>query len=206
MVNSYRPAITVDAIGETNGRLSLTASARGKTISLARTKPNDQTKTGYQVRNRHSDRSGWSKWKDIEGAGRNATRHTLAKLTNGREYRVQISAKNLAEESEASETVRATPESPYPVAPTGISATVGNASIAISLDDPSDRAITGYLIRVKKVSDSKWKAIPNSEAATTSYKLSGLTNGTECSIQIRVKNANGNSSSSDTAKATPIGG
>ena len=80
-----------------------------------------------------------------------------------------------------------TPEPPP--APTGLTATGGDAAIALGWTDPSDTAITRYQVRVSADGgtawDPDWTDIPGSGAATTSHRLTGLSNDTAYTIELR---------------------
>ena len=87
--------------------------------------------------------------------------------------------------------VRAAP--PGPAAPTGLTATAGSGRVTLIWDDPSDPSITGYEYQMRwtGVGWKDWAAIPNSGAATTSYAVTGLTNGTEYRFSVRAVNVAG---------------
>ena len=94
-----------------------------------------------------------------------------------------------------------------PAAPTGLSATAGNASLVLSWTAPSyggSTSITGYTIEYTPSGGSASTASTGSTA--TSYTLSGLTNGTTYSVRVRAINSIGNGSYSGTATGTPSAG
>ncbi len=86
-----------------------------------------------------------------------------------------------------------------PAAPTGLTATVGNASITLSWDDPSDSSITGYEYNLNHNHTSTgnlsgwgpWTAIAGSSASTTSHTFTGLANGKEYRYHLRAVNGGG---------------
>ncbi len=92
-----------------------------------------------------------------------------------------------------------------PSKPTGLSATAGDAQVALSWDDPSDASITKYQYQKKAGSaawETSWTDIPTSaagEANATSYTVTSLSNGTAYRFRIRAVNATGNSPQSDAA-------
>ncbi|HBP53412.1 MAG TPA: hypothetical protein DD643_03235 [Synechococcus sp. UBA8638] len=55
-------------------------------------------------------------------------------------------------------------------APTGLTATAGNAQVTLNWSDPSNSSLTN---------------IPSSDTTTTSHTVTGLTNGTGYSFQVR---------------------
>ena len=98
------------------------------------------------------------------------------------------------------------PAATKPAKPTGLTATAGDEQVALSWTDPSDSSITKYQVRQKAGSAAwgSWTDIPSSGATTTSYTVTGLTNGTAYRFRIRAVNAAGNSPQSDVVgPATP---
>ena len=94
---------------------------------------------------------------------------------------------------------------PAPAKPTGARATGGNASVMLAWADPSDATITRWQYRHKAGSGAygSWTDVPGSDAGTTSYTVTGLTNGTAYTFQIRAVNATGGGAASDEVSATP---
>ena len=74
-------------------------------------------------------------------------------------------------------------------APENLSAAPGDRRVALSWDDPGDATIDRYQYRYRNTSDSGWRPdwteIAASDAATTSHRLAGLTNGVEYTFQVR---------------------
>ena len=79
-------------------------------------------------------------------------------------------------------------------APTGFSATPGDAQITLAWDDPADSSITKYQYQLD---DSTAVDIPDGDDAgtdpgdETSYTVTGLDNGSSYSVRLRAVNANG---------------
>ena len=86
-----------------------------------------------------------------------------------------------------------------PSAPSGLSATVGDESITLTWDDPSDGSITGYEYNVNHNDTSTgnfsgwgpWQSIAGSGTDTVSHVIDGLTNGKEYRYRLRAVNAGG---------------
>ena len=86
-----------------------------------------------------------------------------------------------------------------PAAPTGLTATAGNASVTLSWNDPSDSSIKGYEYNLNHNDTStgnlsgwgRWTYIPGSGASTTSHTFTGLTNGREYRYHLRAVNGGG---------------
>ena len=74
-------------------------------------------------------------------------------------------------------------------APENLSAAPGDRRVALSWDDPGDATIDRYQYRYRNTSDSGWRPdwtdVAASDAATTSHRLAGLTNGVEYTFQVR---------------------
>jgi endoglucanase len=92
----------------------------------------------------------------------------------------------------------ASPPSP----PTGLTASAGNAQVALSWSTSS--GATAYDVKRSTVSGSGYATI--SSPTSTSYTNTGLTNGTTYYYVVAAKNANGSSANSSQASATPNAG
>ena len=86
-----------------------------------------------------------------------------------------------------------------PAAPTGLTATGGDGSVALAWSDPADATVTGYQYQVNHTDTntgnlsgwSAWQSIANSDADTTAHTLTGLSNGKEYRYKLRAVNAGG---------------
>ncbi len=92
-----------------------------------------------------------------------------------------------------------------PEKPTGLSVEGGNEQLTLSWDDPADASITGYQFRQRQGTGDwgAWTAMSGASATTTTYTVTGLTNGDEYHFRIRAVNADGAGSASGRAKGTP---
>lgn len=100
-------------------------------------------------------------------------------------------------------TVVAPPSAPG--APTSVSATAGNAQLALTWTAPASNggsAITGYTVEYTPSGGSP--ATANTGSAATSYTLTGLTNGTSYTVRVRAVNAVGNGTYSTAVTGTPV--
>ncbi len=105
-----------------------------------------------------------------------------------------------------------------PPAPTGLTATAGDQSVTLTWDsapDVSITPITGYQYISRAAPPAPgwgaWTAVPGSDRTTTSYTITGLTNGTEYRFKLRAVNAGGGGAPAPTASpwyvaATPAAG
>ena len=108
----------------------------------------------------------------------------------------------LGSTDEATVTITDNDERPEP--PSGLSASPGDAQVALSWDDPDDSSISKYQYRKKAGSGAfgSWADIPDSDDETTSYTVTGLTNGTLYTFEVRAVNASGNGTAASVT-ATP---
>ena len=184
----------------------LTAGPGDRSIDLHWDDPHDAGIASYEVRLRAPRDADWRDWKIAAGSTHVTTSHTLPGLTAGVTYRIQVRALNAAGPGAASE-ISATPLSPPPAAPSGLTALPGDRSISLDWNDPGDPAIVSYEYRIRPAQDADWpdwNAIAGSSHATTGFTLlRGLANGVLYQIQIRALNAAGPGAPGETS-ATPL--
>ena len=160
-------------------------------VALVWADPGDTSITKYQVRSkvRNSDDSTYTDWTDIAVTDPNAppTGYTVTGLTNGTQYTFAVRAVNGTGNGLVA-TVNARPIA-VPAAPTISSVTAGATEVALEWADPDDDTITGY--QVNTDGGETFIDIEGSGAATTTHTVTGLTNGTEYTFQLRAVNASG---------------
>ena len=76
----------------------------------------------------------------------------------------------------------------------------GNGAVELTWSHAGGQRVTGYQY---KQGNGAWTAVPDSNADTVSHVVTGLTNGTEYTFQVRALNALGMSPESEMASATP---
>ncbi len=91
-----------------------------------------------------------------------------------------------------------------PAAPTGLTATPESGRISLTRTDPSDSTITKYQYRVSDDGGTSWGQdwtdVSGSGASTTSHTVTGLTNATAYTFELR---AVGGTTNGASATATP---
>ena len=120
-------------------------------------------------------------------------------VTNGTKYFYVVSAYNTYGQSGNSSEVSATPSLPVPAAPTGLTATPGNAQVMLVWT--ASTGATSYNVKRSTTNGSGYQTV--SSPTTTSFTNSGLTNGTTYYYVVTAVNASGESSASTQASATP---
>ena len=136
------------------------------------------------------------------------TSHTVASLTNGTAYKFKVRAVNLIGNGAASDESASVTPSTTPAKPTNLTVSAGDETVSLSWTAGGNggSAITGWKYQQKEGSNNwgGWTAVPDSGASTTSYTVTGLTNGTTYKFKVRAVNTNGDGTPSDeSASATP---
>ena len=187
----------------------LTATPAAGSITLTWNNPGDTTITGYRYRERPSYDSNWWCWSGIWASGATTTSFTVPKLVAGTTHRIQLQAINAAGPGPAAEisaaTTAAATTGTAPAAPTGLTSTAGNQSIAMSWTNPADNTITRYQFRERSDYSTDWhcwRHLYNSTAATTSHTVPGITNNVRYRVQLRAHNPHGAGPTAETS-ATP---
>jgi len=124
--------------------------------------------------------------------------YTDSAVTNGTKYFYVVSAYNSSGQSANSTEVNATPLAPPPPAPTGLTATAGNAQVALTWNASS--GATSYNVKRSTTSGTETQLATTS---STSYTDSAVTNGTKYFYVVSAVNASGESPNSSEVSATP---
>ena len=188
----------------------LSATPGNREVTLAWTPPDDggSAITKYQYHRKEGTGS-FGAWQDIPSSGvgePHETRYTVTNLTNGTAYTFEVQAKNAAG-ADAASTVSVTPRT-TPGAPINLSATPENKQVTLAWTPPDDggAAIGSYEYRQSRDEGRTWSPdwtpISGSGANTTSYTVTGLSNGTAYTFEVRAKNAAGADAAS-TVSVTP---
>ena len=193
--------VSVPAVAPpTPSSFTATAGDRQVTLSASIDTDNGSEITRWQYQRKTGSGGSYGKWKDIDSSKAKTSISTvIAGLTNGTAYGFKIRAENGAGRGGGSESGMVTP-STTPAAPTGLTATAGNGSVALSWTAGGNggSAITGwkYLKHSSNNWDNDWTAVPNGGASTTSYTVPSLTNGTAYKFKVRAVNDNGDGAAS----------
>ena len=165
-------------------------------VTLSWTNPGGDTITSHEV-----STGGGTTFSDIPNSAHgqtNATGYTVTGLTNGTEYTFKLRARNNSGEGAAS-TATATPRAP-PDAPDGLSATPGDGRVTLSWTNPGDNTIWKYQV---STGGGNFTDISGSSWTTTTYTVTGLSNGTQYTLALRAVNAYGNGDPAN-APAIPL--
>ena len=138
------------------------------------------------------------------------TTHIITSLTNGTAYSVRVAAKNDVGTGTWSPIASETPAT-VPGAPTGLSATGGNAMITATWTAPGNggATISAYDLRhilsdASDKDDEHWTITENAwSSGNLTGMIPGLDNGSQYDVQVRAVNSAGNGEWSATATATP---
>ena len=147
-------------------------------------------------------------WNDA-GHYDTTTTSTITGLTNGTAYKVRVRARNGRGAGGWSPEATATPAT-TPGTPDAPTLTAKDRSLDVSWSAPTDTggsAITGYKVRYCDNStgcdaDTEWTTRTRS-GTTTTYTITGLTNGKTYQVQVAATNGRGTGSWSFSTSATP---
>jgi len=132
--------------------------------------------------------------------GVTTTSYTDTGLTNGTTYYYVVQAVNTAGTSPNSNQASATPICAAPAAPTGLSATPGNAQVTLNWTASSGAA--SYNVKRSTITGGPYTTVA-AGVTTTSYTDTGVTNGTTYYYVVSAVNSCGESVNSNEASATP---
>lgn len=120
-------------------------------------------------------------------------------VTNGTKYFYVVSAYNTYGQSGNSSEVSATPALPVPAAPTGLTATAGNAQVTLAWT--ASAGATSYNVKRSTTNGSGYQTV--SSPTTANFTDKPLTNGTTYYYVVTAINTSGESVASAQASATP---
>ena len=173
-------------------------------VTLTWNDPSDSSITGYEYQLNHNDTdtgnlSGWGSWTAIDGSGASTTSHVVGSLTNGREYRFRLRAKNAggagAKAPEADPWyVTATPEvtapAKAPQTPASVSVTRSDGTLHVSW--PAMEGATSYHITYTSDNGASWSLAAENHAEN-SIEIAGVDNALTYIVGVRARNEAGDS-------------
>ena len=176
-------------------------------VTLSWTNPSDTHITAYQYQQAQTGNGFDENWTTIPNSTAATTSYTITGLTNDTSYVFRIRAVNESGGSPASATGSTTPLARAPAQPTGLSAMPGDREMILSWTDPSDVSITKY--EYSTDNETSYTDIPGSDAATTSYTVTGLTPSGSYTFGVRAVNDTGTGTGTTIVKrvlpAQPVG-
>ena len=160
--------------------------------------PYPLTVTGYEF-----TQDGGSNWTAIADSDSSTDSYTVTGLTVGNVYTFAVRAVNGAGSTESDS--RSVTIVAKPAAPDLLDTEVGDTQVRLSWKNPGDPSITRYQYHQQAGGGDvgNWTDVPGSGAWTTAHIVTGLTNGTSYTFQVRAVNAAGESGSSGKQSATP---
>jgi alpha-tubulin suppressor-like RCC1 family protein len=160
-------------------------------------RPGDAPVSGYEF---SVDGGGWMPFA-VQVVGARSLSGTISGLVNGRSYRVRVRAVSAAGAGVASSTVVVVP-STVPGVPSGVSVTPGDRSVAVRFTAPGTggASITAYEYSLD--GGGTWVR-RTSSATSTSFTVSGLTNGRVYRVAVRAVNARGAGGGSVVVEVAP---
>ncbi len=195
--------VLVAAAATAPGAPTITATPGDSSAALSWNPPasNGASITSYQV-----STDGGSTWSTISTSSSNSIVNgntvttvsaTVTPLTNGTTYQIEVRAVNSVGPGAGSNTASVTPAA-VPGAPTGVSATAGNSSAAVSWSAPASNgsAITSYTVTSSPGGQScVWTSGP------LTCTVNGISNGTPYTFSVTATNGVGTGPASSASTA-----
>ena len=186
----------------------LTAVGIPQRVRLSWTDPQNSDITGWQYRYKTTGSYGdWADFPDALRPSGGSYTVDIASLTNRTQYTFQIRAVAGTVDGLISDEVSATPVAP-PAKPTGLTTRVGNETVVLSWTNPKNPDITSWEYRQKTDgSYGRWIPFTGSWPAdklTYERSITGLTNGTLYTFQLRALASLTFGTVSDEVSATPV--
>jgi len=155
--------------------------------------------TGYKI---YASTTSGSYTSPVETVAESVYSCDVTGLTNGIMYYFTVKAFNPGGESGFSDEISAMPQVSAPNAPTGVTATSGNAKVTLRWN--STAKATGYKIFQSTTAGSYETALVTVAGSVYSCDITGLTNGVLYYFAIKASNAGGDSPYSAEVSAIPI--
>jgi fibronectin type 3 domain-containing protein len=131
------------------------------------------------------------------------TEATLGALVNDHVYEYKVTAENAGGEGPAGSTIQVTSKGGTPTAPSGLTATAGNASAVLKWTASSTANALYYLYQRDSTAGQSWQkgSLPISG---TTFTPTSLANGDTYQWKVTAANSSGESTASNVASAKPM--
>ena len=221
---AYERIVVTGSVFPPSSPLEVAATLNGSgSVALRWTRPGDSGGaeiTGYRIEQSTDTGATWTT--ATADTGSNALSGVVNGLTNGTAYVFRVSAKNSAgfgTASDRSHSVTPAVAVTVPGAPTGLTATGGDAQAALSFAAPASNggaAITAYGVQYSTDAGSTWLpsgadlatgsgTVRVSSLTSLTPTVTGLTNGSAVIFRVRAVNSAGNGAySSNSNSVTPV--
>ncbi|WP_374969514.1 fibronectin type III domain-containing protein [Terrabacter sp. BE26] len=198
--NTVTPAAPQNPPGAPTGVVASAGNGSANVTWTAPANPGTSPITGYTVQ----AFNGASPVGTALSVAATARAATVSGLTNGTSYTTQVNAVNAVGSSPAGVSNAVVPTAPaLPGAATGVTATRGNASATVGWVAPTTgAAVTGYQVLVTQ-GGVQVGALRAAAATARSLVVTGLSNGTTYSVQVRAVGAGGAGAYSGAVSVTP---
>ena len=185
---------------------TLSASAGNAQVALSWIYSSTSNVTGWQQRHKAGSKT-WGPWTGVAGSTGSTRKDTVTGLTNDTLYTFEVRGLNGQIKGTASNQVTATPKAPPPTGPPAatLSASAGNAQVALSWIYSSTSNVTGWQQRHKAGSKTwgPWTGVAGSTGSTRKDTVTGLTNDTLYTFEVRGLNGQIKGTASNQVTATP---
>ena len=147
----------------------------------------------------------YGEWTPVTGTNTGTNRNvSIGGLTNGRQYKFRVRAKNIAGYGAESRTIYKTPAT-TPTEPVDFTVTAGDSEVTLEWSTPYSNGgliITDYEYSYRESSSNSWGSW-TSVGTDQSATVSDLTNGTEYEFCVYAENSVGSGSWAGPSRATP---
>ena len=182
----------------------LTATPGDGRVLLAWDDPGDMTITGWEYNLRQAGGAFEEHWTHILGSSAATTRYSVIGLETGVSYAFKVRAvsnSRVGAESEEANVILP----PVPVKPTGVTATPGDGQVFLEWAALDDLTVTGWQYSYRTTGGyGRWLDIPDSNAAATSHRVTGLDNRIPHTFRVRAVNSSGHGVESDETTVVPF--
>ena len=191
--------------------IGLAADVEAGAVTLTWIRPSDGGAAlgEYEYRVSADGGTNWSPdWSAISGSGAGTVAHEVTGLTSDTAYTFEVRAVN-GEGAGPAARVDATPHAPrVPDAPGDLGAIAGAGAVILTWTPPysGNGPLTGYEYRVSADGGTTWSpgwsTIPGGGPGTVAYEVTGLTDDTAYTFEVRAVNGRGEGPAARTS-ATP---